>query len=254
MQKNYKSGLKLWSINTDYYLEEAKRLYQQGYFEYIELYIVPDTTATLKKWKMLDIPFILHAPHYVHGINLADKDKFEYNKKIYAQVETFRKELNAEYTVIHAGTNGTIEETIRQLLIINPKNFLIENKPAHPPHFESRICRGHSIEEIAQIIAAAHCGFCLDIGHALCTANYYGYDPYEFLEKFNSLHPVLYHISDGDIHSPHDQHLHIGTGNYDFSKIFSLINDTLSISIETVKDSQTTLNDFITDMERFNAV
>lgn len=29
-------GLKLWSINTDFYYEEAKKLYNQGYFDYVE--------------------------------------------------------------------------------------------------------------------------------------------------------------------------------------------------------------------------
>ena len=36
-------GLKLWSINTDYYLAEARRLYEKGVYSYIELYAVPHT-------------------------------------------------------------------------------------------------------------------------------------------------------------------------------------------------------------------
>ena len=47
----YKLGLKLWSINTGFYYEEAKKLYAQGIFDYIELYVVPDTLDTLPKWK-----------------------------------------------------------------------------------------------------------------------------------------------------------------------------------------------------------
>ena len=39
----YKKGLKLWSVNTDYYYDEAIRLYSEGVFDYIELYVVPDT-------------------------------------------------------------------------------------------------------------------------------------------------------------------------------------------------------------------
>lgn len=248
MLKNYNLGLKLWSINTDFYYEEAKKLYNQSYFDYIELYVVPDTLPTLEQWKQLSIPFMLHAPHFAHNVNLADKDKFEYNKSIYAQVEIFRQELNASHTIVHSGMNGTAEETIRQLLIIKPQNFIIENKPAHPPHFETRICRGHTINEIAQIMHATQCDFCLDIGHALCTANYYDYAPYEFLAQFNTLNPVMYHISDGNSASPHDQHLNIGFGNYDFIKIFEIINTKKAISIETNKKSQYHLNDFKDDV------
>ena len=43
----YKIGLKLWSINTDYYYDEAKRLYDEGVFDYIELYVVPDTITAI---------------------------------------------------------------------------------------------------------------------------------------------------------------------------------------------------------------
>lgn len=246
MQKNYKIGLKLWSVNTDFYYEEAQKLYNQGYFDYIELYAVPNSLETVSKWERLDIPFILHAPHFMHEVNLADPDKFEYNRKIYGQVEIFRKALNAEYTIVHAGMNGRIEETVRQLKLISPKNFLIENKPAHPPYFESRICRGHSAEEISHVINETNCQFCLDISHAFCTANHLNIPPYEFLENFNQLSPVMYHLSDGDIASPHDQHLNIGMGNYDFKKIFSIINNK-PISLETQKKSKEDLNDFIND-------
>ncbi len=247
-------GLKLWTINTDFYYEEAKKLYNQDYFDYIELYVVPNTTDTIAQWKKLNIPFILHAPHFVHEVNLADKEKLEYNKKIYEQVEVFRQELNAKHTIIHAGMNGTIEETIRQLQLISPKNFLIENKPAHPPHFKTRICRGHSIEEITKIITATQCKFCLDIGHAICTANYYEYAPYEFLEKFNTLDPIMYHISDGNIMSPHDQHLNINSGDYDLKKIFSIINTNGAISIETNKCYKETLDDFKEDVIKIRMI
>lgn len=37
-----KIGLKLWSINTDM-INKAIKLYEQNYFDYIELYVVPDS-------------------------------------------------------------------------------------------------------------------------------------------------------------------------------------------------------------------
>ena len=62
----HKLGLKLWSINTDYYYDEAIRLYNDGIFDYIELYVVPNSTETIDKWKKINIPFSLHAPHFLH--------------------------------------------------------------------------------------------------------------------------------------------------------------------------------------------
>ena len=241
-------GLKLWSTNTDYYYNEAARLYVQGIFDFIELYVVPNTLDTLEKWKKLDIPFTLHAPHFKHKVNLADASCFEYNKKIYEQVEIFRCQLRATHTIVHAGTEGHIEETIRQLNLIKPTNFLIENKPYRAPLGNRELCRGYSVEEIQQVLAGTNCGFCLDISHAACTANSLKKDPYQYIEKFNHLSPVYYHICDGDISSPIDQHLNIGSGNFDFKKIINIIGPNSTLAVETKKSSKENLNDFLDDI------
>ena len=70
----YKIGLKLWNTNTDFYLSEAQKLFEKKVFDYIELYIVPNNLDKLDKWKKLNIPFDIHAPHYAHGMNLSKKD------------------------------------------------------------------------------------------------------------------------------------------------------------------------------------
>lgn len=243
-----KLGLKLWSINTDFYYKEAKKLYSQGLFDYIELYIVPSTADTIKKWKELSVSFILHAPHFKHKINLSDPNQFHYNKEIFAEVEVFRQELNAEYTIIHSGMNGNIEETIRQLQLIKPKNFLLENKPYIPPLKPEYKCVGSTVYEIQKAITQLSCGLCLDIGHALCTANSLNLEPYNYLSEFQKLNPQLYHLSDGIINSSLDQHLHFEEGNYNIKKIFSIINSNYKISIETKKNSKENLDDFISDI------
>lgn len=247
----YKLGLKLWSINTDYYYDEAIRLYNDGVFDYVELYVVPDTLDRLDKWKKLDIPFIIHAPHYAHELNLADPNKFEYNQKIYKQVERYREELNATYTIIHSGIEGNITEVIRQLNIIKPQDFLIENKPYKAPLGEKKHCRGYNIEEISKVISETKCGFCLDVGHAICTANALNLDPYNYLKMFNELAPKMYHLSDGFENSCTDMHLHFGEGTYDFTKILNILNDNKRISIETNKKSKNNLEDFKEDIVYF---
>lgn len=249
-----KIGLKLWSTNIDHYWHEAKKLYSQGVFDYIELYVVPDTLHTVAEWKKLPIPFVLHAPHFMHGINLADKECFGYNQKIYGQVEVFRTELNAKYTVVHAGMDGTIEETVRQLQLIKPKNFLIENKPPIAPLRQEMKCRGAVAVELAAVISNTECGFCLDVGHAFCTANYYGFDCFEYLEQLNSYGPVMYHLSDGDIDSFIDKHLHLGEGSYDIRRILSVIGKNGIVSIETQKNSKENLDDFVRDIELLGAI
>lgn len=246
-------GLKLWSKNTDFYFEEAKRLFPEGWFNYIELYVVPDTLNTIEKWKTLrtdfNIPFTLHAPHFLNDVNLADKAKADFNYSVFKEVEKFCDELNADYVVVHPGIGGNIEETIRQLKIIKPKKMLIEDKPYIAPLKRDLICRGSKIEEISKVISEVGCGFCLDVGHAICTANSLRINPYKYVEKFNELNPTCYHLSDNFIDSEIDGHMHFGAGNYDLKKIFDIINLSKNIAIETNKNSKENLDDFIEDVK-----
>lgn len=242
-------GLKLWSINTDAYLQGAKKLYKEGWFDYIELYVVPDTTETIQNWKKLNIPFTLHAPHFIHDINLADASKEKYNIKVFNQVKNFFEKLNAAYIVVHSGIEGNINETIRQLKIINPPNMLIENKPFVAPKKDNRLCRGATIEEIKQVVEEVGCGFCLDVGHAICTANSLKIDAYSFLVEFDKLNPHCYHLSDNFIDSELDSHLNFGQGNYNLKKIFGIIDKNKNIAIETKKSNKENLNDFVEDVK-----
>ena len=184
---SHKLGLKLWSVNTDFYYEEAKKIYKEGVFDYVELYVVPNTLDTLPKWKELEIPFIIHAPHFDSGANLADRNNEEKNYKIYDEVKLFQEELDAKYVVVHCGIEGNIEETIKQLRKIKLKNLLIENKPFLGPTDPSLHCRGALFEEIKKVIDELNCGFCLDISHCICTANFLKVDPYNYIEKFNAI-------------------------------------------------------------------
>ncbi len=242
-----KLGLKLWSINTDFYYEEAKKLYKEGLFDYIELYVIPNSLETVKKWKKLNIPIALHAPHHVHGINLAVESCFSYNRETFDEVEVFSSELEALYTVVHLGNSGHVDESIRQLERINPGKLLIENKPYVSPLDSNKLCQGATVEEIRYALAALKCGFCLDVGHAICTANYLGLLPYKYVEEFIEFKPLVCHLSDNDVKSHVDAHYNIGKGTYDFSKIAIITKATPYILLETKKNGKENLNDFMED-------
>ena len=123
-----KIGLKLWSVNTDSYLREAKRLYAERVFDYLELYVVPGSPKTLPLWKALQdelaLPFAIHAPHSAHGVNLADSAKRESNAKTFDEVRHFADQLYAKHIIVHGGAyphhaevspETAIEELVYQL-------------------------------------------------------------------------------------------------------------------------------------------
>ena len=266
----YKKGLKLWSVNTDFYYDEAIKLYDEEMYDYIELYVVPESLDTLKKWQKLKIPFIIHNAHFAQGFNLAIQEKSDRNREIYEQTKQFADKLNAQHIIFHGGIDGDIRETAIQLALFNEPRALIENKPfvALPNRMGGEFCRGYNIEEIKTVMNTAGCGFCLDFGHAICAANsLFDKTPhpnpilqetreqflYNYCEQFLKLKPNMFHLTDlNDIKSPYDSHLHLGTGQLDFRKIFDMIPDKSYVTFETVKNSKENLDDFIEDMEWLN--
>ena len=254
----YQIGLKLWSVNTDAYLSEAKRLFAEGVFSYIELFVVPDTMETLGVWRRLHdekgIPFVVHNAHAAAGFNLADRAAEARNREIYAQTRVFAEALEARHVIFHGGVDGSIEETARQLKELEEPRALLENKPAKPLPNKAGVtsCRGATIDEIGHVLAEAGCGFCLDVAHAVCAANAQGIEPYAYVEELNGrFSPAMYHLSDvADMSSPYDAHPHLGTGALDIPRLVrTVFPPDAAISIETVKDSPTNLDDFARDVE-----
>ena len=247
----YKRGLKLWSINTDCYYEDAKKLYDNNIFDYIELYVVPDSLDTLSTWQKLNIPFIIHCPHFAHGFNLAKAEKRISNKRIFEEVQKFADGLNVPYIVIHGGIDGDINETAKQLADLKDSRALIENKPfrALPNKMGGEFCRGYNVEEIKTVMEFSGCGFCLDFGHAICAANSLNVDYFDYIKDFMKLEPKMFHLTDiSDIKSEYDSHPHLGQGQLELKKILQMLPDDAIITFETVKDSQSNLNDFVEDM------
>ena len=253
-----KVGLKLWSTNTGAYAAEAERLHAAGECDYLELFVEPGSSGTLSCWRRLHddcgIPFVIHNAHAARGFNLASAAAAARNLEIYAETRAFADGLEAEHVIFHGGIDGAVEETVRQLKALGEPRALIENKPFVPlPNpLGLRFCRGATAEELARIIEGAGCGFCLDVGHAVCSANSQGLEPYAFVaELARRFRPVMFHLSDVlDMSSPYDVHPHLGTGSLDIPRLCrDVFPADARISIETVKDSSADLDDFRRDVK-----
>ena len=244
----HRIGLKLWSVNTDFYLREAKRLYAERVFDYLEIYFVPGSLDTLSNWKSTGIPCIVHAPHSAHGVNLASRAAESSNVLAYEDVRRFADGLSADTIIAHGGVLGSVDEVVRQLGLIGDVRVVVENKPYLPIDGTPRLLAGSTPGEIGEIIHGAGCGFCLDIGHAVASANAHGADWRGYLDEFLALGPKMFHLSDIDTTSKVDQHLHFGDGNLPIDEILSKLSSDATISIETVKDSREKLDDFGKDV------
>lgn len=246
-------GLKLWSHNQNYILP-AKQLYEAGHFDYIELYALPNTTDFLPKWQSLkdelEIPFAIHAPHFSHSLDFSNKSKRESNEKMADEAFFWAKNLDAFYTLFHPGIGGSVDESIYQISRLRQKyDFIIENKPFIVPTKDKKelFCVGSKFSDLEKITAQTGVKICLDIGHAICSANYQGLEIYGYLELLNSLNPAVYHLSDNDSTSVFDAHLNFGKGSFDFEKIAKIIDKNKPIAIETNKNSSENLDDFVKD-------
>ncbi len=232
-------GIKQFSDRLEQYKEDIIKFNEQGLFDYLELYVHPGQMDKLQSWVNLknkyNIKFTLHAPHFSQGCNLADKSYFDFNKLAYEQVNTYAKALDAEYTVVHGGMDGNVEEIVRQISIIKPYKMRIENKPFVAPRKpDSMVCRGATVEEIRYILENYDCGFNLDIGHAFCSAVSQKINQLDFLKEFLALNPESYHLSDGEFYDRIDIHYHIGAGDYDWNTIFPLLDKSKNWTLETI--------------------
>jgi endonuclease IV len=239
-------GLKLGTENINH-AEDIVTLYKQGYFQYIELFVIPGSIEdTIGYWKQFDVPFAIHAPHSMAGMNLALKEHRKSNEKKLLETFRFTDILNAENIIFHSGTNGSIEETINQLIPFIDIRCLIENKPVKG--LKNEMCIGSTFEELSCITKELKAGFCLDFGHAICAANSLKQDPLQFIKKLLCLYPTMYHLTDGDYQSEYDSHLHYGKGNFPIKDILKLLPYDVKITNEAKHDSNIDLEDFKTDI------
>jgi len=247
MRFPFNIGLKLHTINTEL-ISEAIRLWQDGIYQYIELYVVPGSyNKTREEWKSCKIPYILHAAHSYDGINFASRALKDQNHINFSEVQQFADILDSNTIIIHAGMNGSIEETLYQVKILNDSRLVLENKPKVAIRGEP--CVGWSPIEFKKIATSGlFKGFVLDFGHAECAARSIGIDSLEYAQKFIDLKPEIYHISDGESESEKDTHRNFGKGDRNLSKFIKLIPPGVCLTIETPRDEKTGLNDFIDDL------
>lgn len=240
-----KFGLKLWSTNTDL-IKQAVQSIETKVFDYIELFVIPDTKINPF---VIDVPYIIHIPHEKFGVNVGDPSINKYNLEIIRESVSWADKLNAKYLILHAGY-GSIENAIDIFHEIEDERLLIENMPKVGLNGEQMI--GYSPVQIEQLIGDNNIGLCLDFGHAINAAASLGVDYKIYIKGFVDLfEPKMFHISDGLTDREMDTHLNIGEGNYDMNFIKNCISNNKNryVTFETPRSNKHSIED---DLENYN--
>lgn len=172
--KNF--GIKLWSkdiIKNFDFAKESIEAVKKGYFDYIELFALPDSYAdTCNEWKNLigDLNVIIHSPHNLFGVDTGNKDELNNNLRKLKSSQEFADLFDSEIIILHTGMKSEtkyLEESIRQFNIINDKRIAVENMPCYCSVLKN-LLHGTTPEEIKYFISETKSKFCLDFSHAIC--------------------------------------------------------------------------------------
>lgn len=239
-------GLKLWSINTNL-IDQAASLIDNKTFDYIELFVVPDTSVSPFK---IDLPYIIHIPHEKFGVNIGDPVKMEYNLQKINECINWANELDAKYLILHAG-DGSIQAASDVLSQIADDRILIENMTKIGLNEEKMI--GYSPDQISELLDNTNMSLCLDFGHAVKSSISLGIDYKSYIQEFLKLKPLLFHICDGDLEGEKDRHMNIGEGEYDIEYLLKCVEINVSkyVTVETPRKDQSSLNE---DINNVNAL
>lgn len=245
---NIKYGIKLWSINEKY-LKGADVLINDGHFDYIELMVLPN--SDIKKYVEMDTKFIIHVAHDEFGANIGKKEAFEITEKCTNEALYWADKLDAKYIILHPGY-GEIKNAIDFLSNINDRRILIENMTKISTKDENMIC--YTYDQIKKIMGEKY-GFCMDFSHAIKASCGLGKNYKEFVKELLKLKPKVFHISDGWINNEKDEHLDIGSGNFDMKFIKKCITENPGenlVTLETPKNIANLKND-VDNLRRFRS-
>lgn len=247
---NIKAGLKVWSINKNF-LNKVNILFNNKEISYVEIYIIPGTIKAVSSiLKKLQLPVVIHAPHFDHGFNLQDLSNIDKNTAYLKESIRAADITKALYIIMHPGFNGTIENIKNFLEKVNDKRIILENMTQVGIYGDRNLLSAP--QEMREIMALTKKSFCLDFGHAYKSAyslnklpraknprhsRSLNKDPKSLIKEFMGLEPKMFHLSDGHRHMEKDEHLNLGEGNFDlsFCKECIIKSDSKMVTIEVSK-------------------
>jgi len=239
-----KIGIKTWSNNTKV-IEQLKTAYSKGIISYVEIYVVPGTSANISLFKAMNIPIVIHSTHSKHNVNIAKKELLEYNTKMFKEVVLFTEKLNSETIILHADYDGTNTAAIACLknfesMVKNSGMITVENMPKIA--LDGTECLGQNAEMMKAILQDKY-SFCLDFSHAYKAAFALGKEPKKLINELLELEPKLFHLSGAGSYTLKDDHLNL------FDKRNEMDNSFVKKAIKKSKSKMVTIETPVRNLE-----
>ncbi len=241
-------GLKLWSSNTNL-IKDIDKLIELHTFHFIELSPIPGTA--ISPFQQISVPYVIHITPEKFGVNIADNNKYELNNQIFRECLKWADKLNAKYIVIHPGWSD-LNNSVKFLEKFDDTRFLIENMPKVGIIGEKMV--GYDLNQLQSLMGKKF-GFCLDLNHAIKAAISLEIDYKEWVIQLLRLNPKLFHISDGILTIESDEHLNIGTGQYDMNFLMQCIEKSSEkmVTLETPRENNSLMSD-VRNLKRINQI
>lgn len=235
-------GIKLWSTN-EHWFQEAVDLYTAKEIDFVELYAIPDSLIPEKLEILKQVPITIHAAHEGHGLNMMQgKDR---NAELIGQAIEMADYFGSDIIVLHPGVGDDFAALQKNLSIVPDKSrFYLENMPVEGlEHLGGGHCFGGTHTQIQSMLAEGF-NFCLDFAHATKASITQQIDYKKFIEQIvHDFSPRYFHISDGDLMTPTDQHLNLGEGEFDLGFMKSLMSESDKLVFEVPKNKDDLKND-----------
>ena len=225
--------------------------------DFIEVLIRPDFAVddlvTINKFIL---PYSIHFPHLTNNIDFGNIKHAHYNQEFIERIRSNKKifdSLTPLCYIVHP-ESGDVQLSISNLKKLKVKPLALENMPYK---FETGGYRlAHTAEAIKPFFnAMPDLELCLDLNHAIKTAVCTSLDSIEVIKNFIKIKkPLHFHIADGNMNSQFDEHLSIGEGSYDISKIKALLLDLDSdvyLTFETPRLNKIGIEDDLKNIRAF---
>ena len=249
-----KYGLKIWSSNTDWF-DEAARRHRRGEFDFAEIYSNSAVTHDYEALKKLQpIPVLaIHVGNLdaagFHAFFLTEEQKPAWNMTV-ALTDFF----SAPKIVVHPAITHTEETFWENIAKLNDERIVIESMPVVSPLGGPERMFGAAVADLARIGERRE--VVIDIEKSIKAAVYYGLDYKKFLpDMFEKIRTSYFHISGCTIDHPVDEHGNLWDADFDLAwmkqqlEALALERD-IWLVFETPKEGKGLEND-VKNMEYF---